>query len=187
MATTNTETDTVPTQSTAERAKEEAARVGDTAKEQGRALVADASDRLKGEAQHQSERAAQSLRSISTDFRSMAQSTDDPGPAADWVRIGADRIDSIADRLEGGGFDGLMNDVGRFARRNPSLFLLTTFGVGLLAGRVLKNLDLDSVRDTGGQGESTTQSSQSGSASQRPGGVSSGSSERVNPNPGHGS
>ena len=160
MATTNTDTETTQEQSTAERAKEEAARVGEAAKEevgqvveeareQGRALLADATDRLKGEAQHQSQRAAENLRSISTDFRTMAQSTQGSGTAVTWVRMGAEQIDGLAERLEVGGFDGLVKDVGGFARRNPTTFLALTFGAGLVAGRVVKNMDMDRITESG--------------------------------------
>ena len=160
MATTNTETKSTQEQSTAERAKEEVGRVGETAKEevgqvveeareQGRALLADATDRLKEEAQHQSRRAAENLRSISTDFRTMAQSTQESGTAVTWVRMGADQIDGLAERLEFRGFDGLAKDVGDFARRSPTTFLALTFGAGLIAGRVVKNMDMDRLRESG--------------------------------------
>lgn len=160
MATTNTDTETTQEQSTAERAKEEVGRVGEAAKEevgqvveeareQGRALLADATDRLKGEAQHQSQRAAENLRSISTDFRTMAQSTQGSGTAVTWVRMGADQIDGLAERLEVGGFDGLVKDLGDFARRKPTTFLALTFGAGLVAGRVVKNMDMDRIAESG--------------------------------------
>jgi len=160
MATTNTNTETTQEQSTAERAKEEVGHVREAAKEevgkvveeareQGRALLADATDRLKGEAEHQSQRAADNLRSISTDFRTMAQSTQGSGTAVTWVRMGADQIDSLAERLEVGGFHGLVKDVGGFARRNPTTFLALTFGAGLVAGRVVKNMDMERMMEPG--------------------------------------
>ena len=178
MATTNTDTETTHEQSTAERAKEEVGRVGEVAqeevsqvveeaKEQGRALLTEATDRLKGEAQHQSQRAAENLRSISTDFRSMAQSTQGSGSAVTWVRMGADQIDGLAERLEVGGFDGLMKDVGDFARRNPTTFLALTFGAGLVAGRVVKNMDMDRITEFGRDpGSQRTSSSASAGGSQ---------------------
>jgi hypothetical protein len=165
MATTNTDTETTQEQSTAESAKEEVGRVGEAAKEevgqvvqearqQGRALLTDATDRLKGEAQHQSQRAAENLRSISTDFRTMAQSTQGSGTAVTWVRMGADQIDGLAERLEVGGFDRVVKDVGGFARRNPTAFLALTFGAGLIAGRVVKNMDMDRMMESGREPDS---------------------------------
>lgn len=179
MATTNTDTETTQEQSTAERAKEEVGRVGEAAKEevsqvvegareQGRALLADATDRLKGEAQHQSQRAAENLRSVSTDFRTMAQSTQGSGTAVTWVRMGADQIDALAERLEVGGFDGLVKDVGGFARRNPTTFLALTFGAGLVAGRVVKNMDLDRITESGHDPASQRISPSGGSEGSQP-------------------
>jgi len=158
--TTNTDTETPQGRSTGERAKEEVGRVGEAAteevgqvveqaREQGRALLTDATDRLKEEAQHQSQRAAENLRFISNDFRTMAQSTQGSGTAVTWVRMGADQIDGLAERLEVGGFDGLLKDVGGFARRNPTTFLALTFGAGLIAGRVVKNMDMDRITESG--------------------------------------
>jgi hypothetical protein len=43
--------------------------------------------------------------------------------------------------LETGGVEGLVQDVGGFARRNPTAFLALTFGAGLLVGRFVKNMD----------------------------------------------
>ncbi len=153
-----TDTDTVE-QSAADKVREEAGRVGEAAKEemsqlvdeardQGRGLVAEASDRLRDEAQHQSQRVAENLRTLSSDLRTMAQSTEGSGTAVTWVRMGADRFDGLAERLEVRGFDGLMEDVGSFARRTPMTFLALTFGAGLIAGRAIKNIDTDRLTST---------------------------------------
>jgi hypothetical protein len=158
MATTNTDTQKVE-QSTAEKAREEAARVGDVAREevgqlveeakdQGRGLLSETSERLKGEAQHQSQRVAENLRTLSSDLRTMANSADGSGTAATWVRIGADRFDGFAERLEQRGLDGVMEDVGNFARRTPMTFLALTFGAGLIAGRAIKHMDTGQLTGT---------------------------------------
>ena len=128
-----------------EAAKEEMSHLVDEAKEQGRSLVSEASDRLKGEAQLQSDRVADNLRALSTDLRTMAQSADGSGTAVTWVRMGADRFEGLAERLEDRGFEGLMEDVGNFARRTPTTFLVLTFGAGLIAGRAIKNMDTTQV------------------------------------------
>jgi hypothetical protein len=124
----------------AETAKSEASEVVGVAKDQGRRLLADAQERLTEEAGNQTRRASENLRAMSSDFRTMAEATDQ-GTAASWVRMGADGIESLADRLETGGVEGLVQDVGGFARRNPTAFLALTFGAGLLVGRFVKNMD----------------------------------------------
>jgi hypothetical protein len=65
------------------------------------------------------------------------------------VRIGADEIASFATRLEGEGIEGVMRDVGNFARRRPTAFLTVTFGAGLLAGRLVKNMDTEKLKEAG--------------------------------------
>lgn len=158
MATTNTDTEKVE-QSTSEKARQEAGRVGDVAKEevshlvdeatdQGRGLLSETSERLKGEAQNQSQRVAENLRTVSSDLRTMAHSADESGTAVTWVRMGADRFDAWAERFEDRGFDGLIEDVGTFARRTPMTFLALTFGAGLIAGRAIKNMDTDQLTNT---------------------------------------
>jgi hypothetical protein len=128
----------------AETAKSEASEVVDVAKDQGRRLMADAQQRLTAEAGNQTRRASENLRAMSSDFRTMADATEQ-GAAASWVRMGADGIESLADRLDTGGVEGLVQDVGGFARRNPTAFLALTFGAGLLVGRFVKNVDGNGV------------------------------------------
>lgn len=163
MATRNTNLESTDEQSRAERAKDEAGRLGETAKQeagqvfedakqQGRELFTDTADRIKEEARGQTQRASENLRSLSSEFRSMADSSQDQGSAVSWVRMGADRIESIADRLDSGGVEGLVQDVGDFARRNPTTFLAVTFSAGLIAGRLMKNMNMTQV--TSGSTES---------------------------------
>lgn len=156
MATTKTNPQSTEEQSAAERAKQEAGRVGETAKheagqviedakQQSRELLTGAADRMKQEAQGQTQRASENLRAMSSDFRTMAESSQGQGTAASLVRMGAERMESVADRLDSGGLEGVMRDVGDFARRNPTTFLTVTFGAGLLAGRLVKNMDMERV------------------------------------------
>jgi hypothetical protein len=128
----------------AETAKSEASDVVDVAKDQGRRLLEDAQQRLTAEAGSQTRRASENLRAMSSDFRTMAEASQQ-GTAASWVRMGADGIESLADRLDTGGVEGLVQDVGGFARRNPTAFLALTFGAGLLVGRFVKNMDGEGI------------------------------------------
>src|SRR5688572_18097504 len=110
----------------------------------------EAKGRLREEAKRQSGRTAENLRCLSTDVHTMvddAESTQ--SPVASWMKMGADGIDSLADRLETDGFEGLMRDVGDFARRNPTTFLVGAFSAGFLAGRVVKNTDNVRIREAG--------------------------------------
>lgn len=150
-------TDTGGTKSTGETVKEEAGRltedvkhqagrVADEARQQGRELMDETKVRLREEADRQAGRTASGLKSMSSELRSMADHAEQPtSGVATWVRRGAEEIDSFANRLDRDGIDGVARDVSDFARRNPTAFLLTTFGAGLLVGRLMKNVDGDRV------------------------------------------
>ena len=159
MATTETEWQESEPQSTTERAKEEASRVGDAvqeqagqvfdeAKDQSRQLLSEAKSRLREEAKRQGAHTAGNLRGLATDVHSMVDSADrTQSPVGSWMKMGADGIDSLADRLDTDGFEGLIRDVGDFARRNPTTFLVGAFSAGFLAGRVVKNADTARIRE----------------------------------------
>jgi hypothetical protein len=126
-----------------DEAQREAGHVMDEAKEQGRQLYNEAKDRIEAEAQQQTNRAAQGIRSFSGDLRSMAEQADAETPASSWARQGAGQLEAFANRIEDGGFEGLVDDVSRFARRNPGTFLAIAVGAGVLAGRVMRNAGAD--------------------------------------------
>jgi hypothetical protein len=48
------------------------------------------------------------------------------------------RLDQVVERLGNGGFDGMVNDVQRFARRRPALFLVGAAALGLAVGRLIR-------------------------------------------------
>lgn len=131
-------------------AKREAGRVTDEVKRQGRELIGETQDRIKEEADRQTGRTASGLKSMSSELRSMADNSEKPqSEVASWVRRGAEQIDSFADRLDRNGAEGLVRDLSNFARRNPTTFLVSTFGAGLLAGRLMKNMDRDRMTEDG--------------------------------------
>jgi hypothetical protein len=158
MATTNTERQEAEI-STTDQAKEEASRLGDAvqreaeqvvseAKDQTRQLLTEAKDRLREEAKRQSDHTAENMRGFATDLHGMVDSADNPQtPVASWMKMGADGVESLASRLDAEGFEGLMRDVGDFARRNPSTFLVGAFSAGFLAGRIVKNTNTDRLRE----------------------------------------
>jgi len=127
-----------------EDVKHEAGRVADEVKQRGRELMGETKDRLREEADRQTGRTASGLRSMSGELRSMADSSEQPeSGVATWVRRGADEVDSFARRLDRDGIEGVARDVSDFARRNPTTFLVTTFGAGLLVGRLMKNTNVN--------------------------------------------
>lgn len=133
--------------------KHEAGRVADEARQQGRELMGETKERLREEADRQTGRTASGLKSMSSELHSMADKSEQPeSGVATWVRRGADEIDSFANRLDRDGIDGVVRDLSDFARRNPTTFLLTTFGAGLLVGRLMKNMDGERMMQGDGRG-----------------------------------
>lgn len=134
-------------------AKGEARHVARTAQGQARRLADDTRHELRTQADTRLERVASGLGDLSGQLRAMGE-RGDPGPAADLAGEAAFRTQQFADRLRQGGFDGAVGSVRRFGRNRPGLFLLSAFGVGLVAGRVVRNLAQD-PSESGGAGPSS--------------------------------
>lgn len=64
--------------------------------------------------------------------------SDSGGYATAVARAGSKAAHSLSQRLEDGGLDGLIDDIRRFADRRPAAFCYSTFGVGLLVGRLTR-------------------------------------------------
>lgn len=134
---------------TTERAKQAAAETAGTAKQQARevtgevraqtgAAVDHLRERMRGEADSQSRRAAQSLRQWSDDLHTMTESGTPDSPVHGVVKQVAQGGRKAADYIDERGFAGLADDLQRFARRRPGLFLAGALAAGFLAGRAAK-------------------------------------------------
>lgn len=132
--------------------------VAHTAKEQGRETLAEARQQaqdllgqargqLRGQAAEQQRRAADGLRSLAEEMRSMADRGEKPGPVSDLARQGADRINGVAGWLEQREPGDLLDQVRGYARRSPGTFLLGAALLGVAAGRLTRG-----TTDSGGGG-----------------------------------
>ena len=61
----------------------------------------------------------------------------------------------LADSLENRRPEELLDDVKRFARQRPGVFVLGALGAGFLAGRVLRNVDTSSIAEAAKSGAGT--------------------------------
>lgn len=99
-----------------------------------------ASNRLSS----QKDRAAGGLHSMADAIKKTGDQLQEQNPSiAQFTSSAADRIEQFAGRLETEDIGQLMDDVERFARRRPALFLGGTFALGLLAARFLKSSEPD--------------------------------------------
>jgi hypothetical protein len=121
-------------------AKEQAATVTSEAKTQAKNLLDQARSELGQQASTQQQRVADGLKSLSQELHSMSQHSDQPGPAAQLARHGAQATEQVASWFDGRDPGALVDEVRSFARRRPGTFLLLAAGAGLMAGRLTRGL-----------------------------------------------
>jgi hypothetical protein len=146
----------------ASTARSEAQQVAQTAQGQARRMAHEARHELRTQADSQVERLADGLGDLSRQLRTMGE-RGDPGPAADLAGQAAERTQYFADRLRSGGWDDAIRQVRNFGRNRPGLFLLGAFGVGLAAGRVVRNMAEDASGNGAGSSYGTASTAGNGS------------------------
>ncbi|MDF9752555.1 hypothetical protein [Arthrobacter sp. ES3-54] len=124
----------------AQTAKAEAANVASEVKTSTRDLLHQAKADLTDQAGTQQQKAAEGIRTISSQLHTMADASDQPGVAADLIRQAAERSQSVASWLENRDPGSLLEEVKSFARQRPGTFLLAAAGAGMLAGRLGRSL-----------------------------------------------
>ncbi|MDQ0823043.1 hypothetical protein QFZ79_000786 [Arthrobacter sp. V4I6] len=127
-------------QNVAETAKAEAANVASEVKTSTKDLLHQAKSDLTSQAGTQQQKAAEGIRTISSQLRTMADAPDQQGVASDLIRQAADRSASVASWLENRDPGSLLDEAKSFARQRPGAFLLLAAGAGLLAGRLGRSL-----------------------------------------------
>ncbi len=153
-----TSTTGVPEQAHAakDEAMNQASDLKDTALEHVTALTGDAKDKatnvahdvrreLETQGDAQARRAASALHSVGVQLHGMADSGQ-PGAVRDVTRQLADKSRQVASRLEEGGVQGVGDDLRRFARRQPGLFLAAAGLAGFVVTRVLRNAQGSAVQ-----------------------------------------
>jgi hypothetical protein len=109
--------------------------------QQARGLVTDVSRQARTQAQEQQQRAVESLRTLGTQLRSMADDgADQNGLAAQVVRRSADAAEQAAGWLGSREPGDLVREVRDYASRHPGTFLAGAAIAGLLAGRLTRSL-----------------------------------------------
>lgn len=118
-------------------AKEQVADLRTEVTSQARTVFEQSTAQLSEQAQAQTEKAGQALRTLSEQTAALAEGrTDEAGELGRYVQQVSDQLDQLSQRIESGGFTGMLDDVQRFARRRPGAFLLGAAALGVVAGRV---------------------------------------------------
>jgi len=118
-----------------------------------RTLLSDSATQLRGHADEQAQRAAGGLDQVATKGQALLSGRpEEAGELRDYAQELGDRAQQLADRLRSGGFDGIVADTGRFARRRPGLFLAGAAAAGFFVGRMVKAQRSDSSGNGQDQG-----------------------------------
>lgn len=124
------------TQQVAETAKQQAGQVAGDVKQQAQQLATQTKSELSDQATSQRDRAADTLRSLSGEFRTMADSSEQSGLGTQLARQGADLTEQMADFLAQRDPSQLLDEVRDLARRRPGGFLMGAALAGAVVGRL---------------------------------------------------
>jgi hypothetical protein len=118
---------------------EQAKAVASEAKRQLDQVVTQGREEVRQQMDQRNAQMAEQLRTLSQQFSALAQgNTSEAGPLLGYVNDAQTQVQRLAMRLESGGPQGVVDDISRFARRRPGLFLISAMGAGFLTGRVLR-------------------------------------------------
>ena len=128
-------------------AKQETSSVASEAGRQAKKLAGQVRDEFRDQAATQQTRVADGLHSVGSAFTSMAGTSSDGGYAPQLVRAAGERVDSVANWLGTRDPGAVIDDVRRFARRRPGVFIAIAVGAGVLIGRVTRALATPSTEN----------------------------------------
>jgi len=123
--------------------KDQAANVADEATQQARDLIGEARTQVDDQAGVQKVRAVEGLRSLGDELHLMAAQSGQSGLATEVARQAAARANGLADHLDRYEPTELLDQVRAYARRRPVVFLTGAAVLGVLAGRLTRNLASD--------------------------------------------
>jgi hypothetical protein len=133
--------------SAAKRTGEVAEVVGEQAKQvvsetgaQARHLIAEGVDQFREQASEGQHKLAGGLRSLADQLRQMSDRTDGSGMAAELIQQVSQRTSDAAAWLESREPGDLVNEVRRFARQRPGMFLAGAAVAGAVVGRLTRNV-----------------------------------------------
>lgn len=153
-------------------AKNQAASVVEETKQQARGLLQTVGSAVWSQASSEQQRIASAVHSLSNELNSMASATDELSPLADLAQQASHKGSEIAQWLENREPRDVLEEVRRFARRRPLLFLSLCAAAGVVAGRLARsaaaNTSLVST-DSDSSRHAALPSSAAGSTDQMPG------------------
>ncbi|MEO6715324.1 MAG: hypothetical protein ABIM89_18140 [Mycobacteriales bacterium] len=129
-------------------AKEQVANVATEAKSQIGTLATQAKAQVSEQATAQTQKAAATTRNFADQLQALARGERTEGVATDIVRDISDRVQMIATKLESTEPQELLDEVRRYARNKPGMFLIGAVAAGFIGGRLVKGATADSDSDS---------------------------------------
>lgn len=127
----------------AETATDQARQVAAETSRQARDLLGEAQGQAREQASAQQQKAAQRLHSVAGELSQMAANGGQAGMATEFAHQAADRLHGAASWLEQRQPADLLDEVRNLARRRPGTFLLGAAVAGIAAGRLTRGLAAD--------------------------------------------
>lgn len=140
----------------ADTAKHETAKVVDDAKHHVQDLTQDAKHQLHQQARSQTEQLGGVVSTLGERVQALADGKpEEAGPIGDYASSIAGQVQHLAGEVDRLGFDGVMDEVQRFARRRPGAFLAGAAVAGFAAARLASGAR-SAEQSSGGDGRSST-------------------------------
>jgi hypothetical protein len=121
----------------ADTARQSVAEVTEEAKHQAVDLAEDARRQLHDQARQQTDHLGSAIQDLGHKLHALADGrTDETGQVGDYTERVADQVDRIGGRVQELGFDGTVDELQRFARRRPGVFLMGAAAAGFAVSRL---------------------------------------------------
>lgn len=138
-------------QQVAGTAQEQAKQVASEASNQAKELAGQLKSQVNEQAGSQRDRLVDTLRSLTDELQQIGSGQGgQSGMATDLARTLSERTQSAAGFLDGRQPSDLLNEVTKFARQRPGVFLLGAAAAGLVAGRLTRGVSAARSDDTAG-------------------------------------
>jgi hypothetical protein len=120
---------------------------------QVRNLVSETTSQVRSQAEAQTTKLAEGISGLGDQLRALVEGRPEEAEAIrDYVQQGADKLAELSNRLQSQGLEGTIDEVQRFARRRPGMFLLGALGVGFGVGRLVRGAQAASSSTTSAPG-----------------------------------
>ena len=121
----------------ASTAREEASHVADEVRNHAEEMLHEARGQVRQQAEQQSEKLGTGLQRLGDQFRALGEGRpEDAGPVRDYTNRMADAMEQMGRRLNDRGLEGNMEELQRYARRRPGVFLMGAAAAGFAASRL---------------------------------------------------